>query len=168
MRTSTGEGGSAPAPPAPQPLQDRIAGLADLSIPELKAAWSDAWGTPPSNGARRRLLMLGIAWKWQAEIHGGISVPLGRRLAMLEAGFRQGGAAPGGTGKAAPPRRRLMPGARLIRTWQEQRHEVLVTEGGYLWRGQSWVSLSAIAREITGTRRNGPAFFGLREEGAAR
>ena len=61
-----------------------------------------------------------------------------------------------------------MPGARLIRTWQEQRHEVLVTEADYLWRDRSWVSLSAIAREITGTRRNGPAFFGLRQERAAR
>ena len=43
------------------------------------------------------------------------------------------------------------------------RHEVEVTESGYLWRGRCWTSLSSIAREITGTRRNGPAFFGLRD-----
>jgi hypothetical protein len=40
---------------------------------------------------------------------------------------------------------------------------VHVTETGYLWRGRSYASLSAIAREITGTRRSGPAFFGLRD-----
>jgi hypothetical protein len=40
---------------------------------------------------------------------------------------------------------------------------VEVTETGYLWRGRCWASLSSIAREITGTRRNGPAFFGLRD-----
>ena len=58
---------------------------------------------------------------------------------------------------------RLPPGSRLIRVWKAERHEVEVTETGYLWRGQCWTSLSSIAREITGTRRNGPAFFGLRD-----
>ena len=60
-----------------------------------------------------------------------------------------------------------MPGTRLIRVWKGERHEVQVTETGYLWRGHSWKSLSAIARAITGGRRNGPAFFGLRERDAA-
>lgn len=32
------------------------------------------------------------------------------------------------------------------------------------WKGRRYASLSAVARAITGTRRNGPAFFGLREE----
>ena len=62
---------------------------------------------------------------------------------------------------------RLLPGARLIRAWKDERHEVIVTESGFLWRGRSWVSLSAIARAITGSRRNGPAFFGLRDRDAA-
>ncbi len=107
--------------------------------------------------------MLGIAWKWQAQIHGGFAKPLERRLAALETGRRRTGALNGAESRTARPRRRLMPGNRLIRSWQGERHEVHVTEGGYLWRGRSWVSLSVIAREITGTRRNGPAFFGLRD-----
>ena len=56
-----------------------------------------------------------------------------------------------------------MPGSRLIRVWKAEQHEVEVTETGYVWRGQSWSSPSSVAREITGPRRNGPAFFGLRE-----
>jgi hypothetical protein len=56
-----------------------------------------------------------------------------------------------------------MPGTQLIRIWKGDPHEVRVTETGYLWRGRSWASLSVIAREITGARRNGPAFFGLRD-----
>ena len=59
-----------------------------------------------------------------------------------------------------------MPGTRLVRVWKDMRHEVIVTETGFLWRGRSWASLSAIAREITGGRRNGPAFFGLRDRDA--
>ena len=43
---------------------------------------------------------------------------------------------------------------------------MLVAESGYLWDGRSWGSLSSIARAITGTRRNGPAFFGLRDREA--
>jgi hypothetical protein len=37
-----------------------------------------------------------------------------------------------------------------------------VVEGGYQWQGQVYKSLSDIARRITGTRWNGPRFFGLR------
>ena len=112
------------------------------------------------------LLMLGIAWKWQAAIHGGLPRPLERRLAALEGSLLRGGPIDGaGSDRTAIPR--LMPGARLIRVWKGERHEVLVTETGYLWRGHSWKSLSAIARAITGCPRNGPAFFGLRDGDAA-
>jgi hypothetical protein len=110
-------------------------------------------------------MMLGIAWKWQAEVHGGFGKPLERRLATLEAAFRQGGAPKlEGSGASRPPR--LQPGARLIRIWKGERHEVQLTHGGYHWRGRDWRSLSVIAREITGSRRNGPAFFGLRDRAA--
>jgi hypothetical protein len=51
--------------------------------------------------------------------------------------------------------------------WKGERQEVQVTESGYLWRGEGWTSLSAVARAITGSRRNGPAFFGLRERDVA-
>ena len=139
--------------------------MAELPIGDLRQAWSEVWCAPPPKGARRRLLMLGIAWKWQAAIHGGLLKPLERRLAALEAGLRSGAVDGSTAAGAATPR--LMPGARLIRVWKGERHEVQVTETGYLWRGHSWKSLSAIARAITGCPRNGPAFFGLRERDAA-
>ncbi|PZT99119.1 MAG: hypothetical protein DI624_06140 [Brevundimonas sp.] len=37
-------------------------------------------------------------------------------------------------------------------------------DGGYVWNGQTFTSLSPIARQITGSRWNGPRFFGLRDE----
>jgi hypothetical protein len=55
----------------------------------------------------------------------------------------------------------LRPGSRLIRAWGGETHEVLVTEGGFVWRSKTWASLSIIAREITGARWSGPRFFGL-------
>jgi hypothetical protein len=157
-------GGADGAPPPAEPLEARIEVLHDLPIGDLRQAWAAAWGAPPPKGARRRLLMLGIAWKWQAEVHGGLSRSAERRLAALEAAFRQG-AAPKQNGSGVAPGR-LRPGSRLIRVWNAEQHEVEVTETDYLWRGRSWASLSSVAREITGVRRNGPAFFGLRNRGA--
>ena len=163
-------GGALVAPPGlqspeAQSLEHRIRALAELPIGELKQAWTEAWNAPPPKGARRRLMMLGIAWKWQAEVHGGFGKPLERRLATLEAAFRQGGA-PNLERSGASPPPRLRPGARLIRMWKGERHEVQVSPTGSHWRGRDWRSLSVIAREITGSRRSGPAFFGLRD-GAA-
>jgi len=147
--------------PLVEALDARIGALPGQSIAELRQAWVAAWGAPPPKGARRRLLMLGIAWQWQAEVYGGFSRSAERRLALLETEHRQSGATP--PNRHPPSEAGLRPGSRLIRTWKADRHEVEVTEAGYLWRGESWASLSAVAREITGTRRNGPAFFGLRE-----
>lgn len=55
----------------------------------------------------------------------------------------------------------LKPGARLVRAWGGETHEVLVVEDGFLWQGKTWRSLSVIAREMTGTHWSGPRFFGL-------
>jgi hypothetical protein len=160
------DGGTAGTVPPQGELRARIRGLAHLPIGDLKLAWCEPWGASPPKGARRRLLMLGIAWQWQAEVHGGHNPMVTRRLAKLEANVRDDSTTEAGRETdAGPPR--PMPGTRILRVWKTERQEVHVTETGYLWRGRSFSSLSAIAREITGGRRNGPAFFGLRD-GAAR
>ena len=84
--------------------------------------------------------MLGIAWNWQAEVHGGFRPETARRLAALENGCaaRRGRRRKTDVAAAARPR----PGTRLLRDWSGDRHEVQVTETGYLWRGQSFGSLS--------------------------
>ena len=61
-------------------------------------------------------------------------------------------------------RRRMKPGTELIRQWGGTAHRVVVTEGGFAYAGQSYTSLSEIARLITGTNWNGPRFFGLRQQ----
>ena len=63
---------------------------------------------------------------------------------------------------------RPLTGTRLIREWQGAEHVVTVMTDGYEWQGRPYASLSAIARAITGTRWNGPLFFGLRRAGDAR
>ena len=56
---------------------------------------------------------------------------------------------------------------RLLNTWPSRAYRpsgVTVTPDGlYELNGQVFKSLSAAARHITGTRWNGPKFFGLRD-----
>ena len=56
-----------------------------------------------------------------------------------------------------------MPGTRLVRIWNDRRYEVIVLADGYEFEGRTFRSLSAVAREITGTRWNGKVFFGLKK-----
>ncbi|MBO6676912.1 MAG: DUF2924 domain-containing protein [Rhizobiales bacterium] len=61
-----------------------------------------------------------------------------------------------------PVRRSIKPGTRLLRQWQGQTHEVVADgSSGFIYRGQTYGSLSAVARLITGTRWSGPTFFGI-------
>jgi hypothetical protein len=146
-------------------LQRQIEDLPKLQTTELQEAWAAAWGAPPPKGARRRFLMLGIACRWQAAALGGPPRALERRLAALEFTYRTGQKIEPGPHVTARP---LLPGTLLVRDWRGERHEVHVVEDGFIWRGKTRRSLSAIASEIAGGRRNGPAFFGLRDGGTAR
>lgn len=78
-----------------------------------------------------------------------------------------GGTAPAGQSGAdgttvAPVPYRLRPGTQLVREHNGALHRVVVMEQGFSWNGRIFSSLSEVARTITGTSWNGPAFFGLR------
>jgi hypothetical protein len=57
-------------------------------------------------------------------------------------------------------------GTRFVRTWGDAKHEVIVLEDGFAYRGKAYGSLSEIARLITGARWSGPRFFGLKSSEA--
>ena len=97
-----------------------------------------------SSDLLRRLL----AWKLQEEAYGGLDAATRKLLTQT---FK------------APSGPRLGVGTRLVREWKGERHEVEVGEDDAVtYRGEAYASLSEIAREITGTRWNGPRFFGFR------
>ncbi len=102
-----------------------------------------------------RTLELGVAWKMQERVLGGLSAATKRQLAELARSM----ATKSDLAKARTVT--LRPGARLVRDWGGETHEILIVEDGFLWRGKTWRSLSAIAREMTGTHWSGPRFFGL-------
>ena len=53
------------------------------------------------------------------------------------------------------------PGTVLQREWHGHQIRVEVLPDGFVWNGDSYGSLSAVARAITGARWNGRLFFGL-------
>ena len=57
----------------------------------------------------------------------------------------------------------LQAGTILSREWNGATHRVIVVDGGFLWDSTTYDSLSKVAFAITGTRWNGPRFFGLRD-----
>ena len=70
--------------------------------------------------------------------------------------------AEGRTLRALDDRPTARGGAILVRTWREKSYTVTVSDKGHVLEGVTYRSLSEVARKITGTRWNGPQFFGLR------
>ena len=53
-------------------------------------------------------------------------------------------------------------GEKLTRTYNGKDHVVEVVDGGFRYQGETYTSLTALAKKITGYRAiSGPAFFGL-------
>ena len=61
-------------------------------------------------------------------------------------------------------RTELRPGTLLTREWDGQVQRVMVLADGFSWNGKTYPSLSKVAFAITGSRWNGPRFFGLRDK----
>lgn len=130
-------------------IEARLEQLTDMSMTELRAAWSAALGTePPKLGPdlTRRMLGYGL----QEKAMGGLSPSHRQALRRLAAG------------KEVIP---LKSGMRLIRQWNGRTIAVTVGENEFIWEERSYRSLSAIAREVTGTSWSGPRFFGLNDHG---
>ena len=126
--------------------------LEALGRTDLVARWQEHYGAPPPKGMSQRLMIGALAYAQQAKQQGGASAALSRRLAKLIAGTPI---------SEAPAPRMLKSGARLVREWNGQTHTVEAVEGGFLWKGTHFRSLSAVARAITGARWSGPRFFGI-------
>lgn len=62
------------------------------------------------------------------------------------------------TVKYTPPVE-LAPGTQLFRDYKGEKIEVLIMENGFRYKNRWYKSLSAIAREVTGTQWNGRLFF---------
>ena len=132
---------------ARQQLRSDVAALAEMSLAELRDEWGRRYGAPPHHRSPDLLRRL-LAWRIQADVLGGFDAVTRRLLEGERGNVRPAAAA----------------GTRLARDYNGRRHEVVVHDGRVTYDGQTFGSLSEVARHITGQRWNGPRFFGLRQE----
>jgi len=140
------------------PVLARLARLKAMTVNELKSEWQTLMGSTPPNNSRT-FLEQRLAYRIQELTYGGLPKPVSRLLDALADEVE---------GKKvrstviSDPRNPVI-GTRLVREWNDVEHVITVLQGGFDWQGRRYKSLSAIARDITGTQWNGYRFFGLRE-----
>jgi len=132
--------------------------LAKLPLPQLRSEWHH-WHPERPMPARlsRDLLVRTIAWKLQEQVYGRCPSAIVSKLARLAAQLERSGTLD------IERELSLKPGTTLVREWQGETYRVTASDSGFLYEGRAFVSLSEVARAITGTRWSGPRFFGLRQ-----
>jgi hypothetical protein len=149
-----------PAEPDRKTIDIEIARLRDLDLGSLRARWHSVLRRRASAHLPRHLLFRVLAYRLQADHFGDLD-PESQRLL-------DGAGSPDDAGKRAVDPGRLTtdvrPGTILVREWNGRMQRVTVLAEGFAWNGKTYPSLSKIASAITGTRWNGPKFFGLRDK----
>jgi hypothetical protein len=138
-----------------------VANLEGLDLNGLRHQWRGHLGGEAPAHLPRWLLMKVLAYRLQSDAFGGLDKSIQR---ILRSGKEDGVGAP--FDRRAPQTREslsLKAGALLVREWNGRLERVMVLEEGFAWNGQTFGSLSQIAKAMTGTNWNGHRFFGLRQ-----
>jgi len=151
-----------------------VAELQTLKIPMLKERYQELFHEP-SKSSNKQFLVRRIAWRLQADAEGGLSDRALRRIAEIAderdlrirppRTFEPQNAFLAHVDRSRPPRDGRLPraGTLLTRRVGDRQVVVKVLTDGFEYESRLYRSLSAIAREVTGTRWNGLLFFGLTE-----
>lgn len=149
-------------------LQQKLEALPHLKVPDLREMYSDIFGEP-TKANNRDWLTKRLAWRLQAQALGGLSERALARAKELanEADLRT---TPPPCATTVPTtsdrdRRLPAPGAVITRSYKGTEHHVEVLADGFIWNGQTYSTLTAVAKAITGQHVNGFAFFGFAKGG---
>src|SRR4029077_17454947 len=149
-------------------IEDEIAHLRGLESKGLRPGWQSVLQGPAPEHLPRHLLFAIIAYRIQADRFGDLDHET--RQLLDHTGAKESGAAMlARLVRFDQKRTELAPGTVLVREWDRRSQRVMVMSDGFAWNGQTYDSLSKVAFAITGTKWNGPRFFGLRdkEDGSA-
>jgi len=161
-------------------IEDEIVHLRDLDPKGLRARWQSVLQRPAPDHLPRHLLFAIIAYRIQAERfadldhetrqlldHTGRDLDHETRQLLDHTGAKESGTAMSARLVSFDQKRtELTPGTVLVREWDRRSQRVMVMSDGFAWNGQTYDSLSKVASTITGTKWNGPRFFGLEGQGS--
>jgi hypothetical protein len=139
----------------------QMAMLQSMSLDQLRDKWLDLYGGEPPR-YKKQFLIKRLAYRIQELFYGGLSEQA--KAHLRQAALNDPVAT---VDRRIPEERKtnetILPGTRLVRIWNDRRYEVIAQSEGFEYDGRIFKSLSAVAREITGTRWNGKIFFGLKK-----
>jgi hypothetical protein len=145
-------------------VEDDMVHLRGLDLKGLCARWRSVLQRPAPDHVPRHLLFAIIAYRIQADRFGDLDHET--RQLLDRTGAKESGTAMSARLVSFDKKRtELTPGTLLVRDWDRQSQRVMVMADGFAWNGQTYDSLSKVAFAITGTKWNGPRFFGLRDKG---
>lgn len=131
-----------------------IATLNHANADVLREIWHAELGESPPSLRAPELLRRELAWRLEARVQGDVDASVKHRLDVLARQIERGAA-------TSTPGSRPAMGSTLVREWDGVSYSVVVLERGFLFQGETYRSLSEIARRITGAHWSGPRFFGL-------
>jgi Protein of unknown function (DUF2924) len=145
-------------------IKDEIAYLRGLDLRALRARWLSVFQRPAPAHLTRHLLFAVIAYRLQADCFGDLDHAT-RQVLDRTVAKETSPAMSARLASFDQKRTELTPGTVLVREWDRRSQRVMVLADGFAWNGQTYDSLSKVALAITGTKWNGPRFFGLRDKG---
>ncbi len=152
----------------------QIEQLHKLNPGELRERYRELFGAESTSRCKPQLVRR-INWKLQALTHGDLSERARRRIIEISQDpelriHLPAALVPIRRPKPHAVRRRKrsnadapMPGTELRREYRGKTIVVKVLANGFELEGQTYGSLSAVARVATGTRWNGLVFFGIKK-----
>jgi hypothetical protein len=144
-------------------VEDEIAHLRGLDLKGLRARWQSVLQRPALAHLPRHLLFAILAYRLQADRFGELDHQT-KQLLNRTSGKDTGATMSARLVSFDQKRTELTPGTVLVREWDRRSQQVMVMADGFAWNGQTYDSLSKVAFAITGTKWNGPRFFGLRHK----
>jgi hypothetical protein len=138
--------------------------LRDLDLRALRLRWQGVTGRAAPSHLPRHLLLAMLAYRIQADAFGDLDAASSQLLKTAASAASDLSAL---TDRIDQRNQDLPSGTILTREWNGHPHRVMVVADGFAWQGQTYDSLSSIAFAITGTKWNGPRFFGLRSATSA-
>ncbi|MCP4006266.1 MAG: DUF2924 domain-containing protein, partial [bacterium] len=148
--------------------------LQQMTVGDLRLEWMKLYGEP-TRSRNRDYLWRRLAWRVQELAHGGLNNAAKAKIDELASkSFSRArtphngnGVAPAGDHqhqhRAHRDPRLPSPGTVIVRQYKGRELRLSVLDGGYELDGTHYGSLSEAARAATGSRWNGPLFWGLRK-----